>query len=167
MSSSNHSKHHPDRPCSFCTLCGKKDSKYYSHYATWGQKEREFLMRYCENEPTPSSCICLAHYREAQRKHPASFVPKWKRTATCTSKYYKCIYPNCSTLPSNRLISPSFATVSELEAFLNVKSSEEQPLLLWNDHYSESSDSDNDDNIETEVITGLEYEYEDMIDMQM
>lgn len=92
-------------------------------------------MRYCENEPIPSSCICLAHYREAQRKHPASFIPKWKRTATCTSRYYKCIYPNCSTLPSNRLISPSFATVSELEAFLNVKSSEEQPLLLCNDHY--------------------------------
>jgi len=105
MSSSNHSKHHPDRPCSSCTLCGKKDSKYYSHYATGGQKEREFLMRYCENEPTPSSCICLAHYKEAQQKRPASFVPKWKRTATCTSKYYKCIYPNCSTLPSNRLIS--------------------------------------------------------------
>jgi len=123
MSSSNHSKHHPDRPCSSCTLCGKKDSKYYSHYATWGQKQREFLMRYCENEPTPSSCICLAHYKEVQQKHPASFVPKWKRTATCTSKYYKCIYPNCSTLPSNRLISPSFATVSELEAFLNAKNS--------------------------------------------
>ena len=48
-----------------------------------GQKE-EFLMRYCENEPEPSSCICLAHYREAQRIHPASFVPKWKRSLTCT-----------------------------------------------------------------------------------
>ena len=35
------------------------------------------------------------------------------------------------------------------------------------DSDSESSDSDSDDNIETEVITGLEYEYEDMIDMQM
>ena len=33
------------------------------------------------------------------------------------------------------------------------------------DSDSESSDSD-EENIETEVITGLEYEYEDMIDMQ-
>ena len=35
------------------------------------------------------------------------------------------------------------------------------------DSDSESSDSDSDDNIETEVITGLEYEYEDMIDTQL
>jgi len=35
------------------------------------------------------------------------------------------------------------------------------------DSDSESSDSDSDNNIETQVITGLEYEYEDMIDMQM
>ena len=86
-------------------------------------------MRYCELNQV------AAHYREAQRKHPANFVPKWKRSLTCTPTYCKCIYPNCSTSPNNRLLSPSFATVSELEAFLNVISSSERPLLLCNDHY--------------------------------
>ena len=68
-------------------------------------------MRYCENEPEPSSCICLSHCREAQQNHPASFIPKWKRSVTCTpTPTYctctcKCIYPNCSTLPNSKLYS--------------------------------------------------------------
>ncbi len=49
-------------------------SKQYFYYALWGPKEKEFLMMHYdnENEPEPSSCICLAHQREVQRKHPAS-----------------------------------------------------------------------------------------------
>ena len=47
-------------------FCGvvRKEVKYNTHYETWGSKEREFLMRYCVVEPEPSSCICLACYRD-------------------------------------------------------------------------------------------------------
>ncbi len=78
--------------------------------------------------------ICIAHYREAQRTHPANYIPKWK-TISNVIYTHKCVYPECPTSPSDRLISPSFATVSELEGFLNVSSNAVEPLLLCNDHY--------------------------------
>ena len=54
-----------------CSVWKKKKS-YYSHH------EISILMRYCENEPPPHSCICLAHLVEAQREHPEHFIQKWK-----------------------------------------------------------------------------------------
>ena len=81
------------------------------------------------NQPAVSA---IAHYREAQRTHPANFIPKWKKMSNVI---YKCAYPECPTSPSDRLMSPSFATVSELEGFLNVSSNVVEPLLLCNDHY--------------------------------
>ncbi len=82
--------------------------------------------------PEPSSCICLACYREAQRTHPAHFIPKWKKNSGIVPK---CVYPDCLTSPSNKFISPTFATVSELEELIHINVSGEQPLLLCNDHY--------------------------------
>lgn len=62
-------------------------------------------------------------------------TPTIFRAKTTTLSPQRCSYPNCSTSLSDRLISPSFATLSELEVFLNINSSEEQPLLLCNEHY--------------------------------
>ena len=60
-------------PANPCVLCGKKKKSYYSHHKI------STLMRYCENEPPPHSCICLAHLVKAQREHPEHFIPKWKK----------------------------------------------------------------------------------------
>ena len=131
MSMGNHSIYHLDRPCGPCVLCGKT-SKYYSHWKAWGEREREFTMRFRENEPDATSCICLAHFREAQRQHPATFVPRWKQPKPVK---HKCINPSCTAPPTEKLICTSSAPIHELESFLKVKCSSDQPFLLCNKHY--------------------------------
>ena len=69
-----YSKYHPNQPCSKCFLCGKS-SLIFSHYAAWGEDEKEFLRNYCENEPESSACICVAHQKEAKRTHPPQYSP--------------------------------------------------------------------------------------------
>ncbi len=119
MYSSKNSKHHPDQPCA-CILF---DVKYYSYYETWGPKEREFLMRYCRVEPEPSSCICLVQYREAQRTHPAHFIPKWKENGGIV---LKCVYPDCLTSPKGFL-----PHLLQIVSYKNVYTY----MLVGNSHY--------------------------------
>ncbi len=62
-------------------------------------------------------------------KASSIFVPKWKKKITSQYSKSVCSYPNCLTSPNSRLISPSFAAVSEIQAFLNViPSSGARPL---------------------------------------
>lgn len=132
----SNSKYHPDRPCSERVLCGKSNA-YYTHYQAWGERERSFLLEHCNMEPDPSSCMCIAHLKEAQRPHPSSYVPVWKRKSNKTHINESCKYPGCTPTPRVRLINPSFAPIAILKTLLNVESSSERPFLLCYDHYHE------------------------------
>ena len=135
-SSHRHSKYHPNRPCCECGTF--KSNTYYSHYAAWGDDERDFLQWHLDFVPDPSSCICIAHLKEAQRTHNDSYIPKWKRAfnpSKSSTKAQHCIYPSCSS--TSKLITPSFASTDDLEALLQVQSTDEYPLVLCPKHYHE------------------------------
>ena len=61
-----YSKYHPLRPCTECLLCGKS-CPYFSHYGGWSEKEQDFLKMHWDKDVEPSSCICVAHQKEAKR----------------------------------------------------------------------------------------------------
>ena len=120
----------PDRECSACVLCGKSND-YYSHYIAWGECEKEFIRKHCKSEPDSSSCI---HQKEAKCSHP----PKCKShsqwiTSVAPAEKEQCIYPSCQE--DSKLIAPSFASITDIEAFLDVKSSDDHPLILCTRHY--------------------------------
>ena len=88
--------------------------------------------------PDPSSCICIAHLKEAQRTHNDGYIPKWKRSfnpSQPSTKEQHCIYPSCSS--TSKLITPSFASTDDLEALLQVQTTDEYPLVLCPKHYHE------------------------------
>ena len=138
-SNKRYSKYHPDRPCSKCILCGTfKSSAYYSHYVAWGEDEKHFILQHLDFQPDPSSCICIAHLKEAQCTHAQGYIPTWRRSlqpVKSSVKIQHCIYPSCSS--NSKLITPSFASSEDLEAVLQVQSSEEHPLILCPKHYHE------------------------------
>ena len=78
-------------------------------------------------EPDSSSCICVAHQKEAKLSHPPNHIPKWITSVAPVEKK-QCIYPSCQE--DSKLIAPSFASITDIEAFLDVKSSDDHPLLL-------------------------------------
>ena len=128
------SKFHPHRPCSECILCGKSNA-YYSHYQTWSESEKNFLVKHWGSEPDASSCICIAHYKEAQRAHPSEYRPKWSTLPLSpVLTPVTCTYPSCTATP--KLCSPSFASTSELRAFLQLDSGT-QPITVCGDHYNQ------------------------------
>ena len=136
-SSKQYSKYHPTRPRTKCVLCGTfKSNTYYSHYGAWGDDEKDFLRQHLDFQPDSSSCICIAHLKEAQRTHAQGYIPTWKRSLKPVEPSTKiCIYPLCNS--SSKLITPSFASIDDLEALLQVQSSEEHPLVLCPKHYHE------------------------------
>ena len=140
-STHRYSKYHPDRPCSKYILCGAlKSNTYNSHYAAWGEDAKDFLLQHLDFPPDPSSCICITHLKEAQRTHTYEFIPKWKRLSNpaeskSSTKVQHCVYPSCSS--SSKLIIPSFASLDDLEALLQVQTSDEHPMVLCQKHYLE------------------------------
>ena len=50
-----YSKYHINPPCSNCFLCGKL-SPLYSHYAGWGEDEKEIFRQQYVVEQEPSAC---------------------------------------------------------------------------------------------------------------
>ena len=66
------------------------------------------------------------------------YIPTWKRSlqpVKSTTKIQHCIYPSRSS--NSKLITPSFASSEDLVAVLQVRSSEEHPLILCPKHYHE------------------------------
>ena len=57
------SKHHLSRPFTACVLC-RRSSVHMSHYAAFGDNERQFIKRHVNLDLAPESCICKAHQTE-------------------------------------------------------------------------------------------------------
>ena len=54
-----------------------------SHYAVYGENEREFIRKHASKEPAPDSCLCKAHQTEAKRMWTnPNFIPKWQSCGT-------------------------------------------------------------------------------------
>ena len=127
-----YSQYHPQRPCGPCIVCGKS-CPYYTHYGTWDDEEKDFLRRHWGAEPKHSDCLCIAHHREAQRNHSSpGYIPKWSKTSSSKRTQVSCMYPSCSS--TGKLITPSFAPASELQAELQAPS-EQSSLLVCPNHY--------------------------------
>lgn len=113
-------------------FCVVKSCPYYTHYGAWSDNEKDFLRRHWGSEPNSSDCICIAHQREAKCKHSSGFVPKWSTNTTITSPkdHELCIYPSCTT--SSKLVTPSFAPLSKLQAALQLPSEQVSLLICQN-----------------------------------
>ena len=128
-----YSKYHPERPCGECILCGEKNHNY-SHYRGWEEHEQEYIKKHFRREPSPSSCICFTHHKEAKHAQPPGFSPTWKKSVQPLEQLDKphCMYQSCTT--DSKLIVPSFASSEQLQAALHTSSNE---LLLCTKHYHE------------------------------
>ena len=92
-----------------------------SHYSAWGSKEREFIKKFITSKLSPDSCICKAHHTEAKRmwENP-QYIPKWKTPGNSSENTeYTCIFPECQEI--NKLISPKFDTVENIERAVGLK----------------------------------------------
>lgn len=132
------SKFHPQRGCSECILCGKSSAQY-SHYEMWSDAERDFLRTHWGSEPDGSSCICIAHQKEAKRTHPIGYSPKWSKVTTIEQvstieDEKQCMHPSCSS--TGKLSTPSFAPVNELKAALHI-TIDAQEILVCQYHYQQ------------------------------
>ena len=65
--------------------------------------------------------------------HP-NYKPKWKPNEGYPDLRRTCIYPKCQE--TNKLISPNFDTVENIESNLGIKSRSDCPLLLCAKHYT-------------------------------
>ena len=50
-------KYHPGELCNECFLCGNK-YKYYDHYKTFQDEEKQFVAKHLGEHPPDSSCTC-------------------------------------------------------------------------------------------------------------
>ena len=80
---------------------------------------------------TLSSCVCVAHQKEANRTHQAGYKPKWSNVLTSGSGIENeedklCAYPSCT---NSQVIAPSFASQSEIIFFLHIQ---EEPVAIIN-----------------------------------
>ena len=86
-----------------------------SHYATFGDNEREFIERHISVDLAPESCICKAHQTEAKRlwADPSS-TPKWKSDGSPVD--VTCIIPECEVV--HKLISLRFDATENIESVI-------------------------------------------------
>ena len=128
-----YSKYHMNQPCSNCCLCGMS-SPLYSHYAGWGEDEKEFLRHHCVDEPEPSACTCIAHQKEAKRSHTPGYLPKWSKLKPINvDERNVCAKSLCNF--KEKLITPLFAPASEIRAALQIE--QDHNLVLCTEHYQE------------------------------
>ena len=107
-----------------------------SHYAVCGENEREFIKKHASIELVPQSCICKAHLIEAKRMwgNP-EYIPKWKSSdRSFAIVKYKCLFSDCQEI--DKLISPKFDTVQNMELAIGAQSTADSPLLLCPKHYT-------------------------------
>ena len=130
-----YSKYHPSRPCTKCILCGK--SSAYSHFEAWSDVEKHFLKKHWNKEVDPSSCICVAHQKEAKRLHHPDYIPKWSNIVVSPTQVdvKVCMYPSCTS--TAKLIAPSFAPLCKLKDALQIKCGEDTQILICSRHYHE------------------------------
>ena len=133
------SKYHPSKPCGTCALCGKSD-RYYAHFGGWGEGEKSFVMKHLRRELPYDACICRGDQIEAKRHHSnTNYCPKWSsQQATSTSITTHCFFPHRPiTNVIEKLISPSFNSIENIEAALSKQTSPSQPLTFCSKHYRE------------------------------
>ena len=129
------SKYHPSRPCGPCALCGKSEG-YYSHFGGWEEGEKSFVAKHLGQELSPDSCVCRGDQKEAKRhKNNPGYIPKWSSpiTTPSTSTCSQCFFPGCTV--TEKLISPSFDSASNIEAVLCRQPLPSEPILLCTKHY--------------------------------
>ena len=107
-----------------------------SHYAAFGDNERQFIKRHVNLDLAPESCICKAHQTEAKRMWAdPCYVPKWNSNSSQPRmKQNMCIFPGCKEV--DKLKSPRFDSTENIELAIGIKSTPEKPLLLCIQHYS-------------------------------
>jgi len=108
-------------------------------YSNCGPAERQFLSKHFGQSLPKESFICKKHFIEAKRYNTnTEYTPKWKIIDTTTAQILskKCINPDCANRFSDKLITPAFASVADLEKLLGVESSENTPLLLCPNCYT-------------------------------
>ena len=88
-----------------------------SHYATFGDNEREFIERHVSVDLAPESCICKAHQTEAKRlwADPSS-TPKWKSDGSPVD--VTCIIPECEVV--HKLISLRLDATENIESVIGI-----------------------------------------------
>ena len=108
-------------------------------YSNCGPAERQFLSKHFGQSLPKESFICKKHFIEAKRYNTnTEYTPKWKIIDTTTAQILskKCINPDCANRFSDKLITPAFASVADLEKLLGVESSENTSLLLCPNCYT-------------------------------
>ena len=92
---SEFSKFHPSRPYTDCSLCSKSEV-YYNHFQQLSSHEQAFITRHLGQMLTGDSCMCRAHYFEAQRHcNDHTYIPKWKKIQPARS-VITCSQPDCT-----------------------------------------------------------------------
>ena len=66
--------------------------------------------------------ICKRHLIEAKwHCNTNSYVPKWKSTGEQCKPVEKCCNPNCTNLEYQKLITPAFAPINEIQQVFKVE----------------------------------------------
>ena len=104
-----------------CCLCGKDDGQM-SRYGNTGIVEREFIIQHSGQHIPDTSWVCKKHLLEAKRYcNTTGYQPKWKRQNTQpANNNNKCGNPFCTNTEYGRLITPSFAPISDIIGIFNI-----------------------------------------------